>query len=89
GLDMAPNSLQSGMHHVWVGTGRAFHLRLWALLEHVAGMQQDITRTLQGLRGRWAHPTLTPARGHCQPSPHTPGACCPQPLLPKPAAGGC
>lgn len=44
--------------------------RLWALLGHAKGMQQDITRTLQGLHGRWAHSyTLTPARWHSQLSP--------------------
>lgn len=48
--------------------------RLWALLGHMKGTQQDITRTLQGLHCRWAHPhTLTPARWHPQLSPtHTP-----------------
>lgn len=36
--------------------GQSIQLRLWALLEHLQGMQQDITRTLPGLHGRWAHP---------------------------------
>lgn len=35
--------------------------RLWALLGHVKGMQQDITRMLQGLHCRNITPhTLTP-----------------------------
>lgn len=64
--------------------------RLWALLGQVKGMQQDITRTLQGLHCRWAHPhTLTPARWHSQLSPtHTPRSQLP-PVLPSQACCRC
>lgn len=63
-----------GMHEgtVMSGLEQAGHYtcRLWALLEHVKGMQ-DITRTLQGLRGRWAHPHTDPSLMALPAQPHT------------------
>lgn len=46
--------------------------RLWAMLGHMKGMQQGITRTLQGLHCRWAHPhTLPQLNGTPSSAPHT------------------
>lgn len=63
--------------------------RLWALLGHMKGMQEDITRTLQGLHCRWAYPhTLPPLDGTPSSAQHTlQGASYPQPFPPKLAAG--